>query len=159
MAVGQLAQPSGGQCVRFLGVTEMRYRIALEAVRPTLHDDELGRSVVDERFDLAPRCVECNVVGSGRHRDIEFGSRCRTFAGFLGSAATRIEKPTVFVQVREYDVGVVFESVKNTVAVMCVDVDVCNSRKSMFVPQVFNRDTAIVENTKPRTGDRMMFVF
>ena len=67
------------------------------------------------------------------------------------------------MQVRKNKVGVIFESVENTVTVVCIDIDVRNSLQSMFLSEVFDRYTAIVEYAKSsrvlsarmvQTGDR-----
>ena len=65
MAVSQPAHPADGQRVRFLRVTEMRYRVALQAVGAALHDDELGRGFVDVSLNPVSGCLEFIIAGTG----------------------------------------------------------------------------------------------
>ena len=64
MPVSELAQTFSSQRVCLFGITKVRNRIALKAVRSTLHDDELGRSVIDMGLHQMPGCIELIV---GRH--------------------------------------------------------------------------------------------
>ncbi len=124
--VGEPAQRRRGLCVRFFGPAKVRYRIALEAVGAALHDDELWPHGVQVGLDLFPGFTEVAVIRARRKRDIQLRATCPARAGLLGSAGAGVEKASVFVEVGEQQIGVVLETVKDTVTVMGIDIDVGN---------------------------------
>ena len=148
MTVGEFAQSFCGQCVCLFRIAKVCYRITLEAVRPTLHDDEFGCRIVDIGLHDLPGRIEFIVAGAWWHRNIKFGAGGRSLARFLGSPGSRIEESAVFVQVCKNQVGVVLESIEDTVPVMRVDIDVGNALQSVLLSQVFDRNTAIIEYAK-----------
>ncbi len=148
MPVGELAKPARCQRMRFLRITKVGDRVALQAVRAALQDDELGLGIVDVGFDQLPGLVELLVPGARRHRDIQLGAGRGAGAGLVDGPGSRVEKASVFVQVRKYQVGIVFESVEDTVAVMRVDIDIGDAAQAVLLAQVLDRDAAIVEHAK-----------
>ena len=130
----------------------MRDRISLEAVSTALKNDELGFLVLKIRLDLAPGLVKVTVLRSGLQRDIQLGPFRFASARFFCGAGSGVKIATILVHVREYQVGVFFEAVKNAVAMMCIDIDIGNPRQAVLDPQILNRDATVVKHAKTRSA-------
>ena len=147
--VGEPAQRRRRVRMRLFCPAQVGNRIALKTVGTALHQNELRLLRVDVGLNLLPRPAEFSIVCPRSHRNIQFCSLRPAFAGFVRMAGSRVQVASILVDIREDQVGVVLKSVKDTVAVVSVDIDIGDTPQPVFHAQVFGRDTAIVEHTKP----------
>ena len=126
----------------------MRDRVALEAVRTALKQDEFGLRVLEVTFHAAPGHVKFRISRARRHWNIELCTFGLTRAGFFSAARTRVEISTIFVKVGKNQIGIVFETVKHTVAVVCIDIDIGNAPDSVFLAKIFHRNTEVIEHAE-----------
>ena len=78
-------------------------------------------------FDQRPYFLEYRVGREGWHRNVQLGAFSRPGSGFIDKTRARIKRATVLVDIREEQIGIIFEAVKYTVAVMGVDIYVSNA--------------------------------
>ncbi len=149
--IGQPAKAGRSARVRFLGQAQVRYWIALEAVCAALHDYELRPGSVDVFFNPLPGGVEIRIVRAGHKRNIEFRAARLALASFLGSARTRIQVATVFMDIGKYQIRVFLETVENAIAMMSINIDVGDSIESVLLAQVLDRDAAVIEYAESRS--------
>ena len=147
--VGKPAQCRRRVRVRLFCPAQVSDGIALETVGTALHENELRLLRVDVGLNLLPRPPEFSIVCPWSHRNIQFRAFRPALPGFVRMAGSRVQVPSVLVDIREDQVRVVVKSVKDTVAVVGVDIDIGDAPQPVFHAQVFGRNTAIVENTKP----------
>jgi len=128
----------------------MRQRVTRNAVGPGLQHDELRREVFQMTQDLLPGDIEGRIVGTRRQRNIELGTRGGTPPDFIARTGAGIEMSTILVDIGKDHRRVGLETVKKTIAMVCVDVDISDPLQPMFAAQPLDEHTAIVERTKPR---------
>ena len=87
--------------MRSLGETQVRNRVAFQAVRATLEQDEFGLGGSQIGFHLAPGRAEFVVFRARRQRNIELRAFRRPEPVSDGGTCTRIEIATIFVNVGE----------------------------------------------------------
>ena len=166
--IGQSAQRCRGIGVGFLSPGHVGDRIALQAVSAALHEDELGLLRVDKGLYPVPGPPELDIIGARRYRDIELGALCPPLAGLVRMSGARIQVAAVFVDIGKYQVGVVFETVEHTVAMVGVDIHIGDAFQTKILAQVFCRHTTVVEHAEPgspiarrmmQSGDRHKSTF
>ena len=134
--------------MRSLGVTKLRDRVALEAVRAALEQDKFGFGGSKIVFDTAPCRTKITVQSAGGHRDIELGTTRPAGSGLSLGARARVQAATILMNVRKDQIGVVLESIKDTITVMRIDIDIGDTPEPVVFSQVLDCDTAVIENTK-----------
>jgi len=135
--------------VGVLGEAQVRDRVAFEAVRAALEQDEVGTAGAQVVLHLLPSRVVVLVARTGWQRQVEFRAERRADAGFLRHPGAGVEIAAVLVQIREQQVRVVLECVEHAVAVVRVDVNVGDTLHPVPAPEHFDRHAAVVENAKP----------
>ena len=149
MPVGNAAQRGRGIGMRLFRITKVRDRVALEAVRTALKNNEFRRCVLEIALNTRPLTVEIRIFRAGCDRNIELGAARPAGAGLLGSARARIQKAAVLVDIGEQQVRVVFKTIKHAITVVRVNIDVGDPPEAVVPAQIFDRHTAIIEYTKP----------
>src|SRR6185312_16212735 len=128
----------------------MRQRIPFDAVRSALQNQELRLEALEVLDDLWPQVREDGIVRAWRQRQIELGALGSSATCLLRRPGPRVKIAAVLMEVGEYDRGVTFEGVKDTIAMMCVDVDVGHPLQPELAAQKLDGDSAIVEYAKAR---------
>ena len=146
--LGERGQIARRPMMRCGAEREMRERVAGEAVGTALQHDELGRVVLEMPQYACPYGLEGGIIGARRERQVQFGAARGALAALFGAAGARIEKSTIFVDVGEDQLRLVLEGVEHTVAVMRVDVDICDALETAGRTQPFDDDATIVERAK-----------
>ena len=105
------AQPRAACACASSAETQVRDRVALEAVRAALQQDELGlvRAQVRPR-PAAHAAWKCGIVGAWRQRQVELGAGGRRRRRFRLRAGAGIEVAAVLVHVGEHQVRIVLEA-------------------------------------------------
>lgn len=134
--------------MRLLSPAKVCDRIAFETVGAALHQDELGFRRLQIRLNPFPGAMKVRVVSARRERNIEFRAAGFARTGFFRCARSRIQIAPVFVNVGQNKVRVVLKSVEHAVAMVGVDVNVCDAPESEILAQVLNGDTAVIEHTE-----------
>ena len=148
MLVSQPAQGRRRKGVCLLGPAKVRNRVAFEAVRAALHQDELRFRRFQVGLDPRPGGMKFVISGPRRDRDIELGALGAPDSGLVGGAGSRIQVATIFVNIRENEIRIVLKAVKHTVAVMRIDIHVSDALDIKLLSQVFGSNTAVVEDTE-----------
>jgi len=135
--------------VRLFAPAKMRDGIALQAVRAALHDDELWLHRFEIALNALPGFAKITVIGTGRQRNIQLRAAGGARAGLFGRTGTRVKEPAVFVDIGEDKVGIGLKAVKDAIAMVCIDIDVSHPLEAEAFAQVFDGNTAVIENTEP----------
>ena len=114
--------------------SHVRDRVALDAVRAGLQQDELGLVFAQVRQNARPYDVESRIVRTGRNRDVELGAGRCAQSDFLGAAGAGVQVATVLMDVGEDQVRVALEAVVNAVAVVGIYVHVSNALQAVIPP-------------------------
>ena len=123
-------------------------RITLQAVGAALHENELRLLRIDIGLHPLPCPPELGVIRARRQGNIQFCSLRPALAGLVRMTGSRVQVPSILVDIGKYQVGIILESVEDAVAVMSVDIDVGDSLQSVLQAQVLSCDAAIVENAE-----------
>ena len=146
-----VSESAQGRCsvrVRLFRPAQVGNRVSLQAVGAALHQDEFRFLRIDTGFHLLPRPPEFSVICARSHGDIQFCSLRPAFAGFMRMTRSRVQVPSVLVDIGKDQVGVILKSVENAITMMRVDIDVGDAPQSVLPAQVLSRDSAIIENTE-----------
>ena len=138
--------------MRFFGQAQVRDGVTLQAIRPALHQDELGFGFLQVGLHPCPRAVKVAVIGARREWNIEFRATRPAGSCLFGGAGARIQKTPVFMDVGEYQVRVILESVKHAVAMVRIDIDIGDSSKPELFAQVLGGDATIIKDTETGRG-------
>ncbi len=150
MAVGEFAEAARCVCVRLFGEVQVGNRVTAETVRATLQDDELGPGCVDKGFELLPCGSEHRIVRAGRQRQVQLCADRRPLARFACRTRARVQVPAVLVHVGKDHVRVTLETVEHTIAMVRVDIYVRDAADAVPHAQVFDGDTAVIEDAETR---------
>ncbi|GMQ87569.1 MAG: hypothetical protein BMS9Abin08_0773 [Gammaproteobacteria bacterium] len=152
MAFGQQFQTLCSMSMRLCRIFQVSDWIAGQTVGAALQQDKFRFCLIEEYFRRFP-CLEKElIVGTGRHRNIQFGTGSRTATGFFHSTGPGIEVAAIFVEIHKHKIRVVLEGVEHAIAVMCIDINVGDALNSILPAQCFDGDPAIVEHTKTGGG-------
>src|SRR4051795_7378373 len=97
--IGQRGKIARSAFVDRGGVTHVRDRVAFDAVRSRLQQDELRLVLAQMREHARPLGLEYGIVGTGRHRNVELGAGGCTQPALLRMTRAGIEEMPVFVDV------------------------------------------------------------
>src|SRR5262249_50492647 len=129
--------------------TQVRDGVPLETVRPALENDELGRELFQVSNHLRPRGPKCNVVRPRRHRHIQFRAESGSLPSLRIPTSSRIQVPSVLVQIGKNDARVLLKRIEHTVPVVRINVDISNAREAKGAPQNLNRHPTVIEHANP----------
>jgi len=123
MAFSQQFQTLCSMSMRLCRIFQVSDWVAGQTVGATLQQDKLRFCPIKECFRRFP-CLEKDLItGTGRHRNVQFGTGSRTATGFFHSTGPGIEVAAIFVEVHKHKIRVVLEGVEHAIAVMRIDVD------------------------------------
>ena len=148
--IGELPKFARGAPVRCSSQPQMRYRIAFEAISSALQKQKFRLESRQVRDRPRPNFRKSSIGRAGRQRQVELGAGRSSAAGFVHRTRARIQIASVFVDVGNNHIGVVFESVINAVAVVGVDIHVGNALEPRAPAQELNGNPAIVEYAEAR---------
>ncbi len=146
--VGQRTKLPGCQRMRLFCIAKMRNRVALQAVSPALQDDELRFPGIDECMHSFPGRFEFLITGAGWHWYVQLGALRLTLTRLAGGAGSRIEILAILVEIRKNDIGIALKTVKHTVAMMRVNIDIRDALQLVFLSQILDGNTTIIKYTK-----------
>src|SRR5688572_11833052 len=134
--------------MRLLAERHVGDRVAFEAVRPALEQDELRTGRAQVFLDARPGGDEIRVGRAGQHRQVELGAHGGTGASLACGTGPRIKVPTVLVYVGEQQIRVGFVGVENPVAMVGVDIDVSDAADAVTPSQQLDDDATVIEYAK-----------
>src|SRR5918994_6589033 len=121
--------------MRSCGVAQMGDGIAFETVGPALQNDELRFEFFEMRDDTRPCGSESGVIGVRQHGNIEFGAASHPPTRFLRCAGSGVKISPVLVQVGKDYPLVFLEAVEHAIAMMRIDIDICDALERRLLPQ------------------------
>lgn len=95
----QPTQLGGCPGMRTFRESKVRDRVAIQAIRTALHDDEFRAGSLNIRLDLGPDFIKLGIAGARWQRNVQLGPCSPPLTRFAGGTRTRIEKPTIFVDI------------------------------------------------------------
>lgn len=122
--------------------------ITLNTISPRLEDDQFRFTLSNKLFNYRPCFIKQVVIGKWRHWYIERSIFRFTRTCLFCCTSTGIEKATVLMDIGVDKIRVGFKGIKNTIAMMGVDINIGNSADSLVQCQILNQHPDIVENAK-----------
>ena len=120
-----------------------------DAVGTGLQDNELGAAVADELLRAAPGGKEIRVGDRGRgQRQVEFATSRLAQAGFITETRARVEVAAVFVYVPDPHGRIFFLGIKDTIAVVRIDIHVSDTLDAIVLAQYLDQDTNVIDGTE-----------
>jgi len=148
--MGDIHQPLCRMRVRCGGVLQVCKGITLQSVGTALEKNEIGFETNQMLLDSRPGLQKLPITGPRHQRDVELGSLCGVFAGFVLAARAGIKIAAIFVDIGENQIRVCFVGVENPVAVMRVDIHVGDPPDTVLLPQRLDHHAQIVEHAEAR---------
>src|ERR1700737_1997390 len=103
--------------MRLRGIAQVRDRVALQAVRPALQDDELRLELFHMRQHPRPDLVKSRIVRPRSHWKIELRALRCTLPDLIGRTRPWIQVTTILVHVGKYHPGIMLERIEHPTTV------------------------------------------
>src|SRR5205809_4656393 len=130
---------------------EMRKGVEVVRVATVLRDEHCRPELPQHRRHNAVEPFEPRFVPRERHERQVYGrTAAGAVAGVLGKAGAREQKTAALVERDREHVGLAVEDLLDAVAVVHVDVDVCDAMASILEPATRDRRSSYVQNPEAR---------